>query len=283
MISTARTPRERVYVTTYDRLPCTWCGGQNPPTAVSCDSCGAPLDVADMVSDAGWRAAPRIRDTTRFHFGRSECEVEGEIVPVAEVTLGEGDGVFFEYHTLLWKDEHVALGSLRIGGGLKRIFGGMPFVITTAGGPGRIAFSRDSPGELVVLPLHPQHEVDVREHGFLVGTHSIEYSFVRIDGLGNMFRGGSGMYMERFVTSGEPGLLMLHGSGNVFERRLAPGESVLVEPGAFLYKDSTVAMEVEKQDVKVGVVRNLYLVRFTGPGRLGIQSMYHPHSGGSEE
>jgi uncharacterized protein (AIM24 family) len=269
-------------VTTYERLPCTWCGAQNQPTATSCDSCGAPLDVADLVSDAGWRAAPRIRDTTRFHFSTSECEVEGEIVPVAEMNLGAGDGVFFEYHTLLWKEEHVALGALRIGGGMKRVFGGMPFVITTATGPGRIAFSRDSPGELVVLPLHPDMEIDVREHAFLVGTHSVSYSFVRIDGLGNMFRGGSGMFMDRFITTGEPGLLMLHGSGNVFEKQLGPGESMLVEPGAFLYKDASVAMDVEKQDVKVGLMRSLYLVRFTGPGRLGIQSMFHPHQGGEE-
>jgi uncharacterized protein (AIM24 family) len=269
-------------VTTYERLPCGWCGGQNAPTDTSCDSCGAPLDVADLVSDAGWRSAPRIRDTTRFHFGQSECEVEGEIVPVAEVTLAPGNGVFFEYHTLLWKDESVRLGSFGTGGGLKRLFGGMPFVITTAEGPGRIAFSRDSAGELVVLPLHPEMEIDVREHAFVVGSHSVRYDFVKIDGLGNMFRGGAGMFMDRFVTAGEPGLLMLHGAGNVFERRLGPGESVLVEPGAFLYKDASVRMAVEKQDVKVGMVRSLYLVRMTGPGRLGIQSMYHPHQGGEE-
>ena len=268
-------------MTTYERLPCGWCGGQNSPSDTSCDSCGAPLNVADLVSDAGWRSAPRIRDTTRFHFAASECEVEGEIVPVAEVSLAPGNGVFFEYHTLLWKDESVRLGTQRAGG-LNRLFGGMPYVITTAEGPGRIAFSRDSAGELVVLPLHPEMEIDVRGHAFLVGTHSISYSYVRVDGYWNVFRGGTGMFLDRFVTAGEPGLLMLHGSGNVFERRLGPGESVLVEPGAFLYKDASVQMEVEKQDVKVGVVRNLYLVRMTGPGRLGIQSMYHPHQGGEE-
>ncbi len=53
--------------------------------------------------------------------------------------------------------------------------------------------------------------------------------------------------MDRFVTTGAPGLLILHGYGNVFERVLRPGESIMVEPGAFLIQDSSVTMQVEFQ------------------------------------
>ena len=88
-------------------------------------------------------------------------------------------------------------------------------------------------------------ELDVREHAFLLASHHISYSFMRIKGLRNILFGGQGMFMDRFVTSSTPGLLILHGYGNVFERVLRPGESILVEPGAFLYKDSTVTMDVE--------------------------------------
>ena len=77
----------------------------------------------------------------------------------------------------------------------------MPHIVTVANGPGRIAFSRDAPGELVVLPLHPGMELDVREHAFLLASHSIQYSFVRIKGLANILYGGSGMFMDRFVTA----------------------------------------------------------------------------------
>ena len=264
-----------------DRLQCSWCKGQNPVGASSCATCGAPLDVAQLVSESGWRAAPRLRDATSFGFSQSSCEVEGEIVPVASITLAAGDWVFFEHHAVLWKDATVAVGQLAISGGLKRMFGGMPYVITTAHGPGRVAFSRDSAGELVVLPLHPDMEIDVREHAFLVGSHSLQYSFERIKGLTNLLHGGSGMYLERFVTKSEQGLLMLHGSGNVFERSLAPGDTLHVEPGSFLYKDSTVRLETEQQNVKTGLMsRGMYLAKLTGPGRVGIQSMYHHHGGG---
>jgi uncharacterized protein (AIM24 family) len=155
-------------------------------------------------------------------------------------------------------------------------------VLSIAHGPGRIALSRDATGEVVVLPLHQEMELDVREHAFLAGTHSLNYSFVRIKGLTNLLHGGEGMYLDRFVTQHQSGLLLLHGYGNVFQKTLAPGEQILIEPGGFLYKDSTVAMNTVKQSMKTGLMggHNMYLAEMTGPGRVGIQSMYVHH--GSE-
>jgi uncharacterized protein (AIM24 family) len=88
------------------------------------------------------------------------------------------------------------------------------------------------------------------------------------------------MFMDRFVARDQPGLLMLHGYGNVFERRLKPGESVQLEPGAFLYKDASVTMTVETQKLTTGFFGGvgMSLARMTGPGRVGIQSMYHHHN-----
>lgn len=261
-----------------DRLQCQWCGVQNTTEATSCATCGAPLDVKDLVSDSGWQEAPRLRDMTSFQFSNSTCQVEGEIVPVAEMTLAPGDAVYFEHQILLWKEESVPVSTMPTGGGLKRALAGMPFVVTMAHGPGRVAFSRDASGEVVVLPLHPSMEIDVREHAFLVATHSIQYSFVRLKGFTNVMHGG-GMYMDRFVTTDQPGLLLLHGFGNVFQRTLGPGEKILVEPGGFLYKDSSVTMDTKQLPVKTGLLRNgMYLAEMTGPGRVGIQSMYHHHA-----
>jgi len=238
-------------------IQCQWCHAQNQPGTTSCQTCGAPLDERDKVSDSGWREAPRLRDMTEFQFSGSTCQVEGELVPVAEINLHPQDGLYFEHHVLLWKDESVPLSSLNTGGGMKRTVGGMPHIVTVAQGPGRIAFSRDAPGELVVLPLHPGMELDVREHAFLVASHSIQYSFVRIKGLVN---------------------LLLHGNGNVLERTLRPGEKILVEPGGFLYKDSTVQMQAAQMPLKTGLLRHgMYLAEMTGPGRVGIQSMYVHH------
>ncbi len=275
MVETGQGPAAEAF----ERIQCQWCQSMNEKTAVACRACGAPLDIRNLVSDSGWREAPRIRDMTEIQFSSSTCQVEGEIVPVAEINLGAGDSVFFEHHVMLWKDEGVRLTVLQLSGGLKRAFAGMPFVISVATGPGRIAFSRDATGELIVLPLHPGMELDVREHAFLLSSHQISYSFVRIKGLANILFGGQGMYMDRFVTAGSPGVVILHGYGNVFERRLAAGESILLEPGAFLYKDSSVTMNVEIQKLGTGFFGGtaMSLARMTGPGRVGIQSMYVHH------
>jgi len=261
-----------------ERVECRWCGLQNEPGAASCTTCGAPLDLRDLVTDSGWREAPRLRDLTEFRFSASVVQVEGELVPVADIALAQGDAVYFEHHVMLWKDERTPVSAMPTQGGMRRILGGMPFVLTLAHGPGRVAFSRDAPGELVVLPLHPGMELDAREHAFLLASHTIGYSFVRIQGLANVLHGGNGMYLDRFVTTSAPGLLVLHGYGDVFERRLAPGEKIMVEPGAFLYKDASVAMQAVQMPVKTGLLRRgLYLAEMTGPGRVGIQSMYVHH------
>lgn len=251
----------------------------NPPGATACSTCGAPLNLRNLVSDSGWREAPRIRDMTEIHFGQSTCQIEGEIVPVAELGLAAGDSVFFEHHVLLWKDEHLPMSVLPLQGGAKRALAGMPFIVSVAHGPGRVAFSRDATGELVVLPLHPGMELDAREHAFLLASHHINYSYVRIKGLRNILFGGQGMFMDRFVTTTQPGLLLLHGYGNVFERVLQPGETIVLEPGAFLYKDASVTMEIETQKLTTGFFggTGMNLAKMTGPGRVGIQSMYVHH------
>jgi uncharacterized protein (AIM24 family) len=264
----------------FERIQCQWCQGMNEKAALACRTCGAPLDIRNLISESGWREAPRIRDMTEIQFSSSTCQVEGEIVPVAEINLGPGDSVFFEHHVMLWKEERVAMSVMQLAGGLKRAFAGMPFIISVATGPGRIAFSRDATGELIVLPIHPGMELDVREHAFLLSSHQIAYSFIRIKGLSNILFGGQGMYMDRFVTTDAPGVLILHGYGNVFERRLGPGESIMVEPGAFLYKDSSVTMNVEFQKLGTGFFggTTMSLAKMTGPGRVGIQSMYVHHN-----
>ena len=264
----------------YARLVCRWCNGQNSNPG-QCVLCGAPLDGRNLVTESGWREAPRLRDMTVIRFGRSTCQVEGELVPVVELGLAQGDAVYFEHHCMLWKTDSVPLAVMNLQGP-RRSFFRMPHIVTIASGPGSIAFSRDAAGEIVVLPLHPQMEVDVREHAFLLASMGVSYSYVRIKGLGNILRGASGMWLDRFVTGQYQGLLVLHGYGNVFERVLAPGQSIQVEPGSLLYKDASVALQPEGIQLSSGFFggTTMYLARLTGPGRVGIQSMYHHHESG---
>src|SRR5260370_12840549 len=169
-----------------DGMECRWCKAKNEPERTSCSPWGAPLEKRTLVSDWGWSEAPRLRDMTEFRFSNSTCQVEGEIVPVAELALAPGDAVFFEHHVLLWKEPAVPMAAMNTGGGMKRTLGGMPHILSIAQGPCRIAVSRDAAGQLPVLPLHPGMELDVREHAFPIGTQPRNYSFVRITCLANL-------------------------------------------------------------------------------------------------
>jgi uncharacterized protein (AIM24 family) len=62
----------------------------------------------------------------------------------------------------------------------------------------------------------------------------------------------------------------------VFEKTLAPGEIIDIEPGGWLYKDPAVRMETVVDRLTSGFFggMNFIVNRFTGPGRVGLQSMY---------
>jgi uncharacterized protein (AIM24 family) len=208
-------------------------------------------------------------------FGGVTYHLDGELVPVLTVDVSRVP-VYFEHHILLWKHPSVRVSLRPMKGALKRMMAGMQIFVTEASGAGHIAFSRDGAGHIVPLHLETGQELDVREHQFLAATNNIDYSFTRVRGAANMLFGSSGFFIDRF-RAGADGILWVHGYGNVFEKRLEPGEQIDIEPGGWLYKDPAVRMEAIIDRLSSGLFGaggNLIVNRFTGPGRVGLQSMY---------
>ncbi|HEY2510928.1 MAG TPA: AIM24 family protein [Polyangiaceae bacterium] len=278
-------------------VACPYCG---TPTGVgvaaeTCAACGAPIDVAPRASSSGWLELPAARDMARIQCGHSSVQIEGKIVPVADFALAGGEGVYFAHHELLWKEPQVTVTRRGLAGAWKRLLAGLPIHMLEAAGPGRIAFSRDAPGETLAIPLHPGAVVDVREHLFMVATHSVAYDWFSP---GIWFQTGSGderethypvgSLMDRFTAPAAPGLLLIHAHGNAFLRRLAPGERILVKPSGLLYKDATVTMHlhIERPAARARSLwtwgeRYMWLA-LTGPGRVAVQSAYgHTHDPGT--
>jgi uncharacterized protein (AIM24 family) len=215
--------------------------------------------------------------------------IDGELVPVVDIMLGNQMPIYFEHHILLWKHPGVQIGFKSIQGAARRFFAGMQIFISEAQGPGNISFSRDSVGQIVALRLQPGQMVEVREHQFLVATSNVDYGFTFVQSAANILFSRTGLFVDQFTARGGEGLLLLHGYGNVFEKMLAPGEALDVEPGAWLWKDPSVQMTVttvagsQRGGGILGAIggflagASIVLNRFIGPGRVGIQSMtYHP-------
>ena len=221
---------------------------------------------------------PKILPTqaTDEMFANVRYHLDGELVPMLTVEMPPGGAVYFEHHVLLWKHPGVDIGLRPMQGTFKRMMAGMQIFVTEARGPGQIAFSRDGAGHIVPMHLKAGEELHVREHQFLAATANIDYTFERVKGVANILFGGTGFFIDKFHGHKGDGILWLHGYGNVFEKVLEPGEQIDVEPGGWLYKDPTVKMETNLQRLATGFFGSMNFItnRFTGPGRLGIQSMY---------
>lgn len=223
-------------------------------------------------------AVPALLPTTANaeSFGGVTYHIEGELVPVLHVELAAMP-IYFEHHILLWKHPQVNIGIKQLAGAFKRVLSGMPVFMTEAQGPGHIAFSRDGAGHVWGMHLPQGMSVDVREHQFLAATGAIDYTFTRVQGAANIFLGGTGFFIDTFTAARGDGIVWLHGYGNVFELVLQPGESIDVEPGGWVYKYRSVTMQTMFQKLSTGLFASagqMVWNRFTGPGKIGIQSMY---------
>ena len=269
---------------------CPYCRQTSAGATTSCPNCGAPVNIELRTTVSGWTELPSIADMARIQFGQSHCQIEGRLVPVAEMDLAAGDGVYFAHDVLLWQEPAIQLEALPLSKPWTRHRAGMPLVMMQAKGPGRIAFSHDSPGELIALPLQAGAAVDVREHALLVATSAVAYDWVDsgvwfvsaegrkegsapgggllkmgldMAGVPGMDRGRDnqqqtwhypvGQFLDRFHAGDKPGLVMVQVSGNAYVRDIAAGESLLVKPPALLFKDPAVGMQLHVEYPAAGV------------------------------
>ncbi|MEP6775550.1 MAG: AIM24 family protein [Chloroflexota bacterium] len=278
------TPQQPVPPRSYT---CPYCGTVSAGAIGSCPACGAPINMKASASQSGWLEMPGIKDMARLQFGNSFCQIEGKYVPVADMNLAQGDSVYFTHHVLLWKETQVTIRAMSMRGGWKRLFAGLPLIMTEALGPGHVAFSHDAPGEIVALPLQKGHAIDTREHVFMVATSQVTYDWFNSN-IWFSTRNGSetethyplGMFMDRFYAPEQPGIVLIQGKGNVFIRTLAAGETILVKPTALLFKDYTVQMHLHFE-TPGGTWRSwrswgerYVWLRLYGPGRVAIESAF---------
>jgi uncharacterized protein (AIM24 family) len=270
---------------------CRYCRQPSERNAPTCPMCGAPVDITAAVTLSGWTRQPPVRDMAHIQFGQSRCQIAGTLVPTAEFTLAQGDWLYFSHHTLLWSHPATQLQQMSMRGAWKRMFAGLPLVMMTAAGPGRIALSDNHAGDIVVLPLHPGQQVWVREHRFLCATGNVGYDWQSTgvwyqtirrtrDGTETETHYPMGPYGDIFAAAGLPGLVLLHSPGNTFVRDLSPGETLLTQPSALLYRDVSVGVHMHMEYPRTGFrfwrsfdYRTIW-IRLVGPGRVAVASIF---------
>jgi uncharacterized protein (AIM24 family) len=244
------------------------------------------------MSAGGWEEQPPIKDMARIQLGDSQVQIVGGQVPVADFALAADEWIYFSPHLLLWSDAEVRLDNLP--GDWARLKGGLPVYLAFAVGPGRVGLSVDHLGEMIALPLMPGQAIWVREQTFLAATATVTYTFERSQLYLTTFStdsdgGGStdyeypvGQFGDVFSVTGLPGLVLVQSPGNTFVRDLADGEEILIRPGALLYKDLSVQMNLHREQPNTDAIpdrvrwqyRRYLLLRLWGPGRVAVQSTF---------
>jgi uncharacterized protein (TIGR00266 family) len=214
-----------------------------------------------------------------------EERIHGTTMPVLELVLGPGEGVFAESGELSWMSSTVAMrtttqygGGGGVVGSIRRLVGGGKLWMTSytaEAGPGTVAFATKTVGQIVPVDVAPQPGMSFLGHRqmFLAGTHGVELSWGFQQSFGAGVFGGDGFRLQRIAGSGRAWIEL---SGEVVVYDLKPGESMRVHPGHVGMFQDTVSFGI----TRIKGIRNLFfgadgifLADLTGPGRIWLQSL----------
>jgi uncharacterized protein (TIGR00266 family) len=169
--------------------------------------------------------------------------------------------------------------ALRVPGGVSGAFGrvfageGIALSYLTATQSGAAAtLASNQPGK--IFAWDPADGAVLTTRGsFLAAWGDVDITVSIARRAGAAVFGGAGLFLQRI--SGR-GMVLVHGSGDLDDRRLAAGESLTVSTGHLAAFGDTVDYDIRY----VGGVRKaffsgegLFMTRLTGPGRVLLQSL----------
>ncbi len=290
-------------------IACTSCGKQYPYSPelagrqVRCRACGqtfsvsAPategLDVIDAYPVSGSFGAAAGPSANRG--GRKSDEIEYEIygseMQFCEITLDPNEMVIAEAGGMMYMSSGIKMETMfgdpsQTGQGFwgkmmtagKRMLTGESLFITTFTAASNrretIAFAAPYPGK--IIPLHLDRlggELICQKDSFLCGARGIQISIAFQKKIMVGLFGGEGFIMQKLQGDG---IAMVHAGGTLYEKDLAPGETLKVDTGCIVALMPSVNYDIGF----VGGFKNtlfggegLFLATLTGPGKIWLQSL----------
>lgn len=207
-----------------------------------------------------------------------QYEIFGEFAQFARLTLTEGErcwaskgGIMSYTDGIDWR--------LRVPGGVagaaRRVVSGEGIALThieaTRTG-GSVSLTSGQPGRIFVWDLADGSVVTTRG-SFLAGWGDIDISVTVARRAGAAIFGGAGLFLQRVAGRG---IVLVHASGYLDDRRLAPGEVLTVSTGHVAAFADSVDYDIRY----VGGMRKalfggegLFMTRLVGPGRVLLQTV----------
>lgn len=136
-----------------------------------------------------------------------------------------------------------------------------------------VLLASNSPGHITMWDLADGPVVATRGSFLAAWGEDVDIDVTIARRAGAALFGGAGLFLQRI--SGK-GLVLVHGSGDFHERRLAQGEQILVSTGNLAAFADSVDYDIQG----VGGVRKmlfsgegLFMTRLSGPGRVLLQTL----------
>lgn len=212
-----------------------------------------------------------------------QSRIQGTTMPVLEVLLQPGEGVFSEAGELSWMTQSIQMTThTQFGGGggffgvIKRVAGGGSLFMTeykAAGMAGEIAFATKVPGHILPIEVGGGQEFMIHRHGFLCATDQVQIGVGFQQSLGAGIFGGDGFVLQKVSGYGTAWIEL---SGEVIIKDLQPGETLRVHPGHVGAFSGSISFNIQM----VPGIKNmifggdgLFLASLTGPGRVWLQTL----------
>jgi uncharacterized protein (TIGR00266 family) len=212
-----------------------------------------------------------------------EYKISGEIAQTARIQLSQGDTLWAGRGSLMAYSRGVQW-NLRVPGGLsgaiRRSFAGEGVALThiEAQQPDQyVMLAANEPGHIATWDLADGAVVTTRGAFLAAWGPNIEIDVTVARRAGAAFFGGAGLFLQRVSGAG---LVLIHGSGDFCDHRLAQGEQLLVSTGNLAAFGDNVDYDIQG----VGGCRKmvfggegLFMTRLSGPGRVLLQTLKRQH------
>jgi uncharacterized protein (TIGR00266 family) len=213
-----------------------------------------------------------------MEMNKLEYQIEGSTMQTLIITLQPGETIFSETGSLLMMTPHVEMSTKAtggLGGMLKRAITGNSLLLNhfhAKRGQEEVMFTTRMPGHIVPFQLNETGEIVVEKHAFLCAEESVEYGAALTLKLGR-FMGGNGLFFNYLRGQGKAFISV---DGEVVQRELKTGETILVHPGHIAAFTKSIGYEAT---LMKGVSNflfggdGLYMIRLTGPGKVWLHSL----------
>ena len=209
-----------------------------------------------------------------------QYKIIGEPMPVVECTLDAGESMVTERGSMTWMTTNMQMTTNAGGKGLGKMLGRALMgesifqnIYTAQGGPGMVAFGASFTGSIRTYQIEPGKSIIVQKCGFLASEQGVQLSMHLNKKLGAGLLGGEGFVMQKL--SGQ-GIAFVEIDGFAVEYELAPGQSLLVNPGNIAVLDETVTMEMQSLKGVKNVLfggEDWFQTKLTGSGKVVLQTM----------